>query len=243
PYGSFSNEYGIAAAGDFNGDGLTDFYVNNMEDTDARSNGNYTDNVWLSTGDLSSASGARFDVVSGFPSSVQLPKDSRVTATGDFNGDGLTDLYVMHTQDSQPLANQDDTDFILAGKGDGTFQKINLVGTGMTAALGNYEIKAVGDFYGNGLTALYTFKVDSSNDLSNGNTEDYIFQSGWNFPDQLAGITNGLGLSTQLNYKPLTDTSVYTKGTGSLYPVEEVIAPRYVVAEVDADNGIGGQNA
>src|SRR5207237_3525775 len=76
-----------------------------------------------------------------------------------------------------------------------------------------------------------------------GNTSDYIFQSGWKLPDQLASITNGLGLSTQLTYKPLTDATVYTKGTGSLYPVEEVIAPRYVVAEVDADNGIGGENA
>jgi len=61
-------------------------------------------------------------------------------------------------------------------------------------------------------------------------------------PDILVSIYIGLGATTTLTYKPLTDPSVYTKGAGAIYPVQDVQAPMYVVSETATDDGIGGQS-
>lgn len=233
---SVVNGNGIGANGDYNGDGLTDLLVFGM-DNKARALGNNTDKIWLAKGD------GTFDVVTGFPTADQMIQETRVTATGDFDGDGFTDHYVMPTRDESPSGMKAlDTDYILRSRGDGSFQKVPLTGTGHTAAMEWHQIKAIGDFDGDGLTDLYSFKAQADG-RSSGNANDYIFKSSWKFPDQLEGVTNGLGLSTKLVYKPMTDATVYTKGTGSTYPVQEVLAPRYVVSQVRADNGIGGENA
>lgn len=56
----------------------------------------------------------------------------------------------------------------------------------------------------------------------------------------LKGITNGLGAQIQIDYKPLTNASVYTKGAGSVYPVMESQAAMYVVSEQRSTDGLGG---
>lgn len=58
--------------------------------------------------------------------------------------------------------------------------------------------------------------------------------------DQLLTITNGLSAETRIAYAPLTDASVYTKGTGAVYPERDVQNAMQVVASVESDNGIGG---
>lgn len=59
-------------------------------------------------------------------------------------------------------------------------------------------------------------------------------------PDLLLTITDGHGATRNIAYKPLTDPSVYTKGTGATYPVQDVQNTTYVVSETAADDGIGG---
>jgi hypothetical protein len=56
----------------------------------------------------------------------------------------------------------------------------------------------------------------------------------------LVQIDNGLGASTKIEYKPLTDSSVYTKGVGAVYPLNDVQNSTYVVSKVDLSNGQGG---
>jgi len=237
---SFANGYGIANSGDFNGDGLTDFYVIKMDDH-GRGQGNLQDSTWLSKGNLT------FQVVTGLAAGSQIQDDFKITGSGDFNGDGQSDAYVMKTRDANHPngAGENGDDYILISEGDGHFTKISLAGApgipGSPYPMKDYEVKASGDFNGDGLTDLYLYRAQDDG-RSNGNANDYIFQSGWKTPDQLVGITNGLGINSQIAYKPMTDASVYTKGTGSAYPVQEVIAPRYIVSEVKADNGVGGQN-
>jgi RHS repeat-associated protein len=59
--------------------------------------------------------------------------------------------------------------------------------------------------------------------------------------NQLAEIKNGFNVATQFNYKLLTDSSIYTKGTESLsYPIAHVVGPMAVVDSVKQSNGIGG---
>ena len=60
-------------------------------------------------------------------------------------------------------------------------------------------------------------------------------------PDQLLGITNGMGIKTRVTYKPLTDSTVYTKGVQAVFPEQDLIAPLYVVSQTGIDDGAGGQ--
>jgi hypothetical protein len=55
----------------------------------------------------------------------------------------------------------------------------------------------------------------------------------------LVQIDNGLGASTKIEYKPITDTFVYTKGTAAVYPLIDVQNSTYVVSKVDLSNGNG----
>ncbi len=52
-------------------------------------------------------------------------------------------------------------------------------------------------------------------------------------------VTNGMGHKTTFVYAPLTDGSVYTKGTGAQYPVNDAMGPMYVVKEEKGSNGTG----
>jgi len=60
-------------------------------------------------------------------------------------------------------------------------------------------------------------------------------------PDLLLSITDGHGAVRGIAYKPLTDSSVYAKGTGATYPAQDVQNATYVVSETAADDGVGGQ--
>ncbi|CAC9628195.1 hypothetical protein [uncultured Gammaproteobacteria bacterium] len=59
---------------------------------------------------------------------------------------------------------------------------------------------------------------------------------------QLTSIANGFGIQTTINYKPLTDSSVYTKDANSNYPDILIQNARQVVSSVITDNAINGKN-
>ena len=61
--------------------------------------------------------------------------------------------------------------------------------------------------------------------------------------DRLVKVTSAFGVSAYVQYAPLTSGSVYTKGTGSSFPVADVIAPMQVVSRVEHDDGAGGRYA
>ncbi len=57
-------------------------------------------------------------------------------------------------------------------------------------------------------------------------------------------VTNSLGSPTEIEYKPMTDSSVYSKSADVVpkttgYPYLDVQAPMYVVSKVKNDNGLG----
>jgi len=60
-------------------------------------------------------------------------------------------------------------------------------------------------------------------------------------PDQLQAITNGMGVTARVTYRPLSDTSVYTKGTQAVFPVQDFLAPFNVVSQTGIDDGAGGR--
>jgi hypothetical protein len=141
----------------------------------------------------------------------------------DVNGDGLTDLIYDNSGNMRVLLNMNGASF-------GTD---TLWGT-RTAS---YNANAMGfqmvDLNGDGVMDLIYDGSSSMNALTSTGTNDGIVLS----------LTNGLGANSAFVYKPLTDSTVYTKDTGAnaaVYPVQDVLGPMYVVASETRSNGIGG---
>jgi len=59
-------------------------------------------------------------------------------------------------------------------------------------------------------------------------------------PDMVASVTSGLGAITTITYAPGTNTSVATKGTGTVFPTLDLVAPMYLVSQLNVSNGVGG---
>ncbi|RTL50144.1 MAG: hypothetical protein EKK46_13730, partial [Rhodocyclaceae bacterium] len=59
-------------------------------------------------------------------------------------------------------------------------------------------------------------------------------------PDLIINRTDGLLATATLIHKPLTNSGIYTKGTGAVFPLQDIQAPLYVVSQVQGSNGIGG---
>jgi RHS repeat-associated protein len=57
-------------------------------------------------------------------------------------------------------------------------------------------------------------------------------------PDVVTTIQDGLGDHLQIQYKPITDNSIYTKGTTSVYPNMDVQSPIYVVTQTASDTDV-----
>ncbi len=60
---------------------------------------------------------------------------------------------------------------------------------------------------------------------------------------RLLNITDGLGRKTDIAYKPITDSSIYTPGATVTYPIRELRNATYAVASVSQDSGVDGQPA
>lgn len=61
--------------------------------------------------------------------------------------------------------------------------------------------------------------------------------------DLLTSITNGLGATAYVTYKPLTDPTVHTRANDAIYPYVDVQNAAYVVSRVTQSDGLGGQYA
>ncbi|MDX2264346.1 MAG: FG-GAP-like repeat-containing protein, partial [Hyphomicrobiales bacterium] len=255
--GSTPQSFKIASSGDFNGDGFTDLYLFKADDY-GRSNGNGTDYIRFSKGN------GTFDILRLQPDTgvdeqgiTGMAYDAyNIVSSGDYNSDGLTDLYVMRSDTKSRKANNS-ADVIWFSKGDGQFTPVLLPVNNVvdrdeqapdpevdiqSAPIG-YRVAISGDINGDGLTDLYLLKTDDFG-KSNGNPYDYVFVGAGqgNQKELILAVTNGLGNKAEVEYKPLTDSAVYTKGAGAVYPVADVAGASYVISKVKADNGIGGQN-
>ena len=136
----------------------------------------------------------------------------------DYNGDGLLDYFVG------PYANGHF--YVFQSKRSG----FDLIDTGI-ADTGYDQNPQIGDFNGDGQGDLLVARSGYW----------YLHMHSGEVPDRLLTITDGHGAARSIAYKPLTDASVYSKGSGSVYPMQDVQTAMYVVSETAADDGIGGQ--
>lgn len=91
----------------------------------------------------------------------------------------------------------------------------------------------VGDLFGDGRASYYTHSTDGTHQVTRFSSDH---------PDLITKITTGLGATTDITYKPLTDNTAgfYSKDTDATYPIVDLRAPIHVVQQVSKSNGIGG---
>jgi RHS repeat-associated protein len=204
---------------DVNGDGLADIVMHTPADGKLK--------VWLSKGDGTVT--AKVETL-GFDTGG-TPADTWFEMV-DVNGDGLTDAVKYNpTTGSIKIA---------LSKGDGGFapsQSLSSLGAGIAPTLGIGPSPTTSwfqpaDVNGDGIPDWVRYDPAAGKIKVNLGTGAV--------PDRLVSITNGFNATTGITYKPLTDPSVYTKGSGSVYPVQDMQAAMYVVSETAADDGAGG---
>ncbi len=57
--------------------------------------------------------------------------------------------------------------------------------------------------------------------------------------DRLIEVDNGAGFAQQVEYKSITDATVYTKGSGASYPQIDMQTPIIVVRQIKSSSGVG----
>ena len=223
PFWNTGSSQSFHFVGDFNGDGMTDFmYLNNASQAG-----------WVilkSTGSSFIAeqwTAGEAHYWQGWDGQWGASSQS-FHFVGDFNGDGMSDF--MYLNNASPSGWE-----ILKSTGS-SFVSEQLT-TGVAAYWPNWNTTSsqsfhfTGDFNGDGKTGFLYWK-----DATAG--WEHVFDD--TEYNQLTTITNGLNDVTSITYKPLTDPTVYTKGSGAAYPEVDIQAPMYVVSHHDTDNGIGG---
>jgi RHS repeat-associated protein len=181
--------------------------------------------LWLSKGD------GTFEIISN-PGGTNGTISGYMPFAGDFNGDGKADVLWV----------QADTNFVSTGnrvlwlgKGDGTFTAVNNVG-GQDGTLIGYA-PVLADFNGDGKTDVLWDSRTGTDTRSTGTR--VLWLSDTSAPDLMIGVTSGLGATVAVSYKPLMDSSVYTKDNNATDPMIDLQGPMQVVSRIDVSNGIG----
>lgn len=145
------------------------------------------------------------------PISVSQIKGGVGLTFGDWNSDGTTDVMWFNSSSGRNRW------YVNNGKlGFSLIEGPILIGEVYNGGL------YLGDWNGDGATDAMWYKYDD------GSTRWYTRNEG--VADLLTRIVTGLRAATTIDYAPLTDASVYTKGSGSSYPVVDLQAPLYVVS-------------
>ncbi len=141
----------------------------------------------------------------------------------DVNGDGLADWI--------QVANNSNGGWVGLATGDGNFEHWTnySAARGATKDFSHY----FADVNGDGLADW----IQVANNSNGG-----WVGSAYKGMSLITSITDSNNNVTSLTYKPLTDPTVYTKGSGAQFPVIDLQHPQYVVSKVETSNGIGGTN-
>ncbi len=232
-------DYANIIPGDFNGDGLQDF-IRQKRNSNNSSDTTKDFQVYFSRGngyfDIAQPQGSMYQNEMKYDSGVYI-------IPGDFNGDGLQDFI---RQERKGFSSGDDNGSfsVHLSRGDGSFDSYTPAGSEYQVRLkADYTNSAdsdgvvitVGDYNGDGIDDFMAMKKKSSE----GSASYWVYLSKGPMPDLLTSFTDGLNKTTAIVYKPLTDSSVYTKGSGAVYPVVDEQPTSSVVASFTLSDGNG----
>lgn len=215
--------------GDFNGDGKTDILITGKEnDTQHEFDNNWQLKYSDGTGSFQQVVFPRI-----FTTGINVWTNVHVNNTKffimDINGDGCSDLFAVKKKNSAAVQPH-----IYLNDGTGGFIKFDeLPSIHGTDKWYHY----FGDFKGNGRAELLTTSVwytDSWNGYKR-----YEMTCDENL---LSSITDGMGNTTDVEYKHLTDQNVFERGNKTSYPLISTVYPIPVVSCVKTPNPVGGQD-
>lgn len=217
-----SQNYQCFLNGDFNGDGLSDYFSNNGSATTINTKqGKLADNITFT-----------FQEATSF---TEINKDNNTTNKNeallidDFNGDGKDDI--LHFR-KNPNANSIDYFYVYYFNGLAYTREVYQVsGIGSTAYF--YPIQT-GDFNGDGRA-----------DVLHRNKTTGAFRILYFKPKGkerlLTKVRDGLSNVTEFSYKLLTEDVNYTyTNVPNQFPINEVRPAAYVVDKVKVPDGVGG---
>lgn len=200
--------------GDFNGDGLPDFIMNASSDSKfyfALNNGNGT---------------FTWQLAANIPNTLISTNTSILPY--DFNNDGRTDIVLVKAR-----IGGTDTRWLTSDGNTLTQQHLKTTSSQEDASPFNLVL---GDFNGDGSTDL----LNIGNNLYYSGGEGLHVYRNNNLhagSGRIRYLFDGYGRTTHINYKTLTDNTVYAKGSGSVYPVADICAPLSVVSQTRTENG------
>jgi len=187
---------------DVNGDGLQDV-------VGFGNNGVY---VALSTGESFVKEGEQ-PWIGDFGYDQGWDDSDNLRGMSDVNGDGLQDVVGF----------DNDGVYVALSTGDsfeGMQRWINDFGSDIRGWGDPDDLQLMADVSGDGLADVVGFDQDKVRVATS--------QSG---NELLTRIVDGLHGQTQIEYQPLTDKNIYTKGSEATYPEVDIQAPIYVVSE------------
>jgi hypothetical protein len=153
----------------------------------------------------------------GYTNASEMP-----ILTGDWNGDGKTDFARVWSSGITFLVSTG-TGFSYFGDASGFAPSQGYLNVSQMPLL-------TGDWNGDG-------KTDFARVWCCGLTAQH---QGWASSDLVTGLRREGHSLYAFQYKPLTDASVYEKGSGAVYPQLELQAPIQVVSAVSESDGAGG---
>ncbi len=209
---------------DMNGDGLADLI---SPDNNAPNGvGNW--NVCLSRGD------GTFECARW----AGRPNDNFLYLTGDFNGDGRTDVAQHYaTSFTGNGVTQAPGWWVCLSTGTGfncSHWGNSVPASGDTGSFNDSNL--LGDFEGSGKTDIAIKRTNASNAQ-----EWAVIGPTGQPPDMMVKAKDGLGKEANFTYKALTDTSVgfYTRGTLATFPAIDIQSPMYLVSSMSTNDGVG----
>lgn len=146
----------------------------------------------------------------------------------DMNADGRSDVvFIGRGQNTSNPINR--INVCLGNGNDFTIQEY----TSSVNFLNGPDSYYIEDYYGDGRNQFF-YKYVSTSKL-------FSFANGT--PSHLVNnVIDGLGSKTTLQYLPMSNVNVYSRGTGAVYPVNDFSSSTQLVSQVTGDNGIGGTN-
>jgi RHS repeat-associated protein len=185
---------------------------------------------------------------------------------GDFNGDGLTDLFYFDGDGNWKYRFSNGTGFEAAVSAGSlsAYLAVMIVdwdGDGYDDVLMDHTATTTWHFLrstGDALSAPVSTGVSSSGtnshvvtDMNGDGLKELAYRGASNtwrykarpvtldYQDQLITATDGFGVSITFNYAPITVSAFYAKGTGSSYPLRETQYPLWIVGSLSATDGTG----
>ena len=230
------SEYSTFEPGDFNGDGLTDFIINE--------HCNSTWKLAINNG----LAGFTYIPLSNFSAIEEdyttKNDDKDACIVTDFNHDGKSDIILIDAVYSNHGSGEyDHTDIKWYSSNGTSFNPPkSIYKNDETYSYNKYN--TTGDFDGDGKEDVLTYGSDLCYGFSKSN--NYFINSTYNFTEgnknfdanQVTSLTDGMGQVTEITYQPLTfaktssGSDFYTKGTGSVYPVADMSVPINCVQKV-----------